>query len=633
MPNWVGGFIPLALAAVYPAEIGLASDSWSQPPPRIVQMQYQAQATPVYVPAAAVVVALDWYQNLSAPVRDQPYEVVSDVQTFSVVVDNGDPAKWLRPWSEPTRRKAATSQQALAWSGFTPGGEVIYEDKWHQPWSEPTRRKATPASQQSLAWSGFTPAPSVAGWHQPWPTPAKRKLVQVDSNVFVVTQVDAYGWRQPWSEPVRKPGLRTAAQEDYFAPTFTPTGEVIYEDKWHQPWSEPVRKPGLRTAAQEDYFAPAFTPAAENIYEDKWHQPWSTPTRRKAQTPQQDSAWPPTPVEIIYEDKWHQPWSTPTRRKPGTPQQDLAWNSFTPSGEVIYEDKWHQPWSEPVRVKLGLRAGAQEDYFAPALPQPEVIYEDKWHQPWSEPTRRKTTPANQQALAWSGFTPAPQFTLDMWYQAWGEPVRVKLGLRASLQQPVAFVPRPIVSFGWFAELARPRVLVKPWVQGASQVQPVLTPIVVKYDWYQVLSRPTYRKPPVVWQQSSAFVPKPIVTEDQWHQPWSTPVRKPPPLRTAPFAADLPFTLPYAVVSFGWNVPQNDLAPRRKPGLEARYQQASAFYPYPIISLTTAVMAVTETPDTMDMEAFMYSPPASALVGIIELSTDSVPTAIVSIRQK
>lgn len=561
MPNWIGGFIPIALVAP--------------------------------------LVPMDWHQPFSVPTRDQAYEVVSNITTFGVPPDNGNLDKWYSPWAEPVRVKlglAARYQQTLAWSGFTPT-ETNTEDKWHQPWSlpvrdaafeviasvttfgvppdngnldkwhrplsEPTRQKTTPANQQSLAWSGFTPAPTVTGWHQPWPTPAKRKLVQVDSNVFVVTQVDTYGWRQPLSEP--------------------------------------IRKPSLRTASQEDYFAPAFTPAAENIFEDKWHQPWSEPTRRKT-TPanQQALAWSGfTPAATFTEDQWHQPWVDPVRRRGFAVQyqQFTAFVQAAPFNETILEPEWHYAWSTPVRLKPGLPVALQQQPAWSGF-TPGAIFEDKWHQPWATPTRRKASAANQQALVWSGFTPTGEVvTLDKWYAAWREPVRDKAFEVVSDINVFVAIATPAPSFAWFNSLNEPPKAKRGI--GASR------------------------------QQALAWVPfRENVTEDKWHQPWSEPVRRKSPLRTAPETAMVPFATPYAVVSFGWNVSQNDLAPRRKPGLEARYQQVSAFHPYPVLSTTTAVMAAIETPDILYTDGILYNPPSGALVGVIEMSTASVPTAVV-----
>jgi hypothetical protein len=335
---------------------------------------------------------------------------------------------------------------------------------------------------------------------------------------------------------------------------------------------------------------------------------------------------------------WQQPLSIPVRSRKVAAALLVAaccWTPFTPSGaETVTVDKWYQPLSTPVRDAAFEVISNTTNFVVP----PDNGNLDKWYRPLSEPTRRKPPPA-QQALAWSGFTPAAEvvtidkwyaawrepvqdkafevvsdiaafaaiptpaatITEDEWHQAWSVPVRLKPGLRGYLQQPLTFVAKPVVSFSWFNSLNEP---------------------------------PKTKKLSASQQQAVAWVPfREVVTEDKWHQPWSEPVRRKPPLRIAPETAMVPFATPYAVVSFGWNVPQNDLAPRRKPGLEARYQQAAAFYPYPIVPITLAVMAATETPDVMDTDGIAYSPPSGALVGVIELSTDSVPTAIVSIRQR
>lgn len=357
------------------------------------------------------------------------------------------------------------------------------------------------------------------------------------------------------------------------------------------------------TGTRSYIVAPGVYVNETESFVSSWQQPFSTPVRsRKIAAALLVAAccWTPfTPsgAETVTVDKWHQPWSEPTRRKPQTSQQALAWSGFTPT-EVVTLDKWHASWREPVRDIAFEVVSNTTNFVVPA----EVVTLDKWYASWREPVQDKAFEVVSDIVAFAAIpTPAAVITEDEWHQAWSVPVRLKPGLRSYLQQPLAFVAKPVVSFSWFNSLEEPPKTKK---LGTSQ------------------------------QQAVAWVPfRENVTEDKWHQPWSEPVRRKPPLRTAPETAMVPFATPYAVVSFGWNVPQNDLAPRRKPGLEARYQQAAAFYPYPIVPITLAVMAATETPDTMDTDGIVYSPPSGALVGVIELSTESVPTAIVSIRQR
>lgn len=409
-------------------------------------------------------------------------------------------------------------------------------------------------------------------------------------------------WHQPWATPVRYPAYEVVSNVRSFPAVVGPQ-----ENRWFQHWSVPVRYPAYEVASN----IRSFGVPPDNGTLDKWHQPFAVPVRDQAYEVSSDNVNFVVPAPVT-EDEWHQPWSMPTRRKT-TPanQQALAWSGFTPATENIYEDKWHQPWSEPVRRKVVIQQVDLNVFVVTA----ETIYEDKWHQPWSDPTRRKSTPANQQALAWSGFTPAPAFTVDMWYQAWTDPVRTKAALRPALQQPQAFVSKPVVSFGWFGELGRPRTLVKPWLAAAGQLQPVLTPIVVKYEWHQPLSVPTRRKTSSAFQQSLGWVPLVVrISEDQWHQPWSVPTRRPTTPANQQALAWSGFTPAEIVTRDKWY--QFWAEPvRQKRGLGAPWQP---FRTSPIVIYDiTGILAAIETPDTALFGGRAFHRPFDALVGIVE----------------
>jgi len=348
------------------------------------------------------------------------------------------------------------------------------------------------------------------------------------------------------------------------------------------------------------------------------------------------------------------------------------------TAETITPDKWLRPFGEPVRntTRWAAVAAAASGLFAPVLnPDTQITqdFESRWHQPWSEPVRAKPAllAANQQyQVSWSTFTPVTEtVTVDKWYVALAEPVRTKPALPAALQRAFETDADPVVSFSWFNSLVDPIVKAKAGLLAANQQYQVswsiFTPEVVTLDkWYVALTEPVRVKVSLApaAQQFTAFVkaaPFPeAVFESKWHQPWSEPVRAKPALRVAPDTAMVPFTLPYATVSYGWNVPQTDLPPRAKPGLlaacqqfytanvfpianvvvtnygwfaplgtpanpkpglAARYQQAFAaptrLLPTPNI---TGVLAASDNPDTAQFGGIVFNAPIEALTGVIEL---------------
>lgn len=114
-------------------------------------------------------------------------------------------------------------------------------------------------------------------------------------------------------------------------------------------------------------------------------------------------------------------------------------------------------------------------------------------------------------------------TMDRWHRPWSEPVRQKIA-------PAATVA--LIASGLFA--------------------PVLNPET---------------------QITQNF-------ESRWHYAWSEPVRQKPGLGAhlqQPFTIGTP-----PIVSYGWNVPQTDLAPRSKPGLLTASQQFVALPSFPPI---------------------------------------------------
>lgn len=315
------------------------------------------------------------------------------------------------------------------------------------------------------------------------------------------------------------------------------------------------------------------------------------------------------PSETVTVDKWYAPWSTPVRQKPGLASglQD----QFEISSSPVVPFNWYQELATPPKVKVSLGVVNQQFIaFVQAAPFTEATFESKWHYAWSEPVRLKPGlgAAHQQQPAWSTFTPAGEtVTVDKWYAAWREPVRQKLGLQAGAQHFFSANFSPIVSFGWYQELA--------------------TPPKVK------VSLGTAHQQYIAFVKATPFGETAL--ESEWHQPWSEPVRRLPPLRVAPDTAMVPFTLPYAIVSYGWNVPQTQLPPRGKPGLDARYQQAFTTSPLPITQVIsiTGILAAVESRDIMEFLGTYYSTPLQAIVGIIEKSRSTDPDEISSIQER
>lgn len=252
--------------------------------------------------------------------------------------------------------------------------------------------------------------------------------------------------------------------------------------------------------------------------------------------------------------------------------------------ESVTVDKWHAAWREPIRTKAALHPNLQQ-FSTLAGSDPVVSF--GWSQSFAELAREKKgiLPASQQVFAIGPFL-GETITLDKWYAAWCEPVREKPGLLTGTQRFFSANFSPVVNFDWH--------------------QPFATPPKSKISLRVDLQRFT------------AFVkadPFPeAVLESKWHQPWSEPVRKKPPLRIAPETAVVPFTLPYAVVSFGWYTPQTELPPRAKPGLGAQYQPFFTLQRYADI---TGILAALETKDIFLGGARWFRAPVTGLVGVIE----------------
>lgn len=296
---------------------------------------------------------------------------------------------------------------------------------------------------------------------------------------------------------------------------------------------------------------------------DGWFKPFSEPVKKISWATVLIAAsgfsGPNTKPIVAFD--WQQQLAELIRQKPGlvtANQQQPTWSTFTPAPETITLDKWYSAWREPAKPKVSLPANSQQFVALPSFP-PIVSYSWNFSQTDLAPRAKQGLGVyNQLNLAWSTFTPAGEtITLDKWYAAWREPVRQKVSLHADLQQALAFV-------------------------------------------------------------KAAPFPE-AVFESKWHQPWSEPVRRLPPLRTASETAMVPFTLPYAIVSFGWYTPQTELPPRQKPGLGSQYQQAFTTDSNPVLHVAdiTGILSALETKDIFLGGGFLFAAPFRVLTGVIE----------------
>lgn len=118
-------------------------------------------------------------------------------------------------------------------------------------------------------------------------------------------------------------------------------------------------------------------------------------------------------------------------------------------GVLQFESDKHYPWSEPVRFRIVPRlriALAVSGLFAPVLSDTQLTgtFESRWHYPWSEPVRlpkRLITGSQQFHTTFFDILPKPGNQIQGWFQEFRGPVWPRKGLRAYLQQTLAYHPR------------------------------------------------------------------------------------------------------------------------------------------------------------------------------------------------
>lgn len=258
---------------------------------------------------------------------------------------------------------------------------------------------------------------------------------------------------QPWSLPVRQRFITTALRAPNSAwSTFTPS-EIITVDKWFARLSEPKVKTlaRLRDGAQQAFTTSPLplTPSMD------WYDWFAEPVRTKARL--RDALQQPyttSPLPFTPSMDWDQPFAEPVRVKPRLRDAAQQFLAFDPAVSPFVATGWYNWLSEPVRTKPGLRSALQQflirDTFP--IPTPVVIALD-WYQEWQRPAKMNKpglAAADQQALAFWPFPLPPPFFAIQWYANLAEPVRLKPGVRAGLQQFLAWPPRIVVTSSIFA---------------------------------------------------------------------------------------------------------------------------------------------------------------------------------------
>jgi hypothetical protein len=376
------------------------------------------------------------------------YEAASE----TITVD-----KWYPPLVDPVRikpRLATAAQQAAWFVQAAPFAEATTVDRWFSPFALPVRTKARAAEYRQPDYYPFpifvAEEVTVDKWYQrlQQPHPAKRPLRAGAQQflVFYSEPVISISWFKGLEEPVRtKPRLREALQQHSAFVKTDPFPEAVSIDRWQQPFSEPVRV--KRRTADFPYLAfVKADPFPESVTVDRWLLGLSEPVRcvrRTADYP----ALTFYPLPFVPWD-WRVPLSEPTRRQPRTTDFPALWLvKAAPFEETTTVDRYWQPLSEPRgrRFPASQQQALAWSDFTPA--STENVTLDKWFAPLAEPirVRARLATASQQA-AW--FVKADPFaetvSIDRWLRPLSEPVRRRPGLSEGLQQFFTLHPAPII---------------------------------------------------------------------------------------------------------------------------------------------------------------------------------------------
>ncbi len=273
---------------------------WFQPfgLPRKAPRAAEYQATfysPYFVPAlSGTGTELNWWPNLSEPVRRKVETAKQDYIGIPFIEDAGLSSKWNVPLSLPTRRKPQAAEGIFAYGTYiTPASaEVVTLDKYWRPFADPTRRTTT-RWQQDLVSIPFNEVTLVGKWFRPLSEPVLRKVTRQSAGAVLdpFPRV-SFSWHAPLSLPVlRKVSRQTAGQ------SFDPLPRVAFD--WRRPLEEPVR----RTRLVEGFTAYSNYPvSAETVTQDKWYAALSKPVLRTNPAYSDPFSWGVfTPAPVVVE--------------------------------------------------------------------------------------------------------------------------------------------------------------------------------------------------------------------------------------------------------------------------------------------------------------------------------------------
>lgn len=197
-----------------------------------------------------------------------------------------------------------------------------------------------------------------------------------------------------------------------------------------------------------------YTPSGGGTVNLEWHRPLSEPVRIKRAVPwQQAATYSPLPVpNTVPSFGWFKELAQPTYAKRKVQPDGNWWGVFTPAAAAPFG--WFMELSQPV-LRRGLPAHQQQAATYSPLPVPNPVPSFGYFVPLAQPTyaKRKVQP---DGTYWSNFTPVPFVAVSNWHVPLSEPVR-RRGLPVFEQQAVAWSNfTPPLSFGWFRPLDEPR---------------------------------------------------------------------------------------------------------------------------------------------------------------------------------
>lgn len=287
------------------------------------------------------------------------------------------------------------------------------------PWSEPIRPKIAAGLAIALIASGIVAAPTPAtvepgrGYESPW----------------------HFGWSEPVRIKPRAPWFQSQTND----PTPFPTGQNL---SWYVNLGIPPKLDKSRLLeARQQFIAQdtAVLPLQRTFSSWSW---LATPVRIKPAVLVGDQPFlftEPEPPEFM-EIPWFGWLSEPIRIKPRAAWfQPFATDTTPfPTGRNL---SWFVGLEAPVRNKSGIATPEQAFVFSEIEPPTEMTVD--WYAPWRDPVRFASFWAALQELPADDpiFIPLPASLIEGWYTWMSEPVRLPRGVKAWLQQSLAYHPR------------------------------------------------------------------------------------------------------------------------------------------------------------------------------------------------